>query len=307
MIAALNRLVDLVEQHLTEGFDVKALARELGTTEYHLRRMFSSLAGMPLSEYVRRRRMTVAAADVVQGEDDLLSIAVRHGYGSTEAFGRAFRAVHGTGPGDVRRDGGPLRTQPQLRFRLTVEGNIPMDTRILDRPAFRLVGHAARVPLIHQGSNPHIQQHISTFPQQEHLRLKALSDTEPGGLLQVCDDLDPDSSEGSELTYLHGVAVSRETPAPDDLDTIEVPAGRWAVFRTAGPILPPCKRPGLRPQPSGSPPTRGACGRAHRSSQYLSVRTTSAPRPASCGYPSNRRDGLRGNPRQQRGYCPVAR
>lgn len=235
MISALNRLVDLVEKHLTEEFDVNALARELGTTEYHLRRMFSSLAGMPLSEYVRRRRMTVAAADVVRGEVDLLSVAVRHGYGSTEAFGRAFRAVHGTGPGDVRRDGGPLRTQPQLRFRLTVEGSIPMDTRIVDRPAFRLVGHAARVPLIHQGINPHIQQHITALPQQEHLRLKALSETEPGGLLQVCDDLDPDSTEGSEFTYLHGVAVSGDTPAADDLDTIDVPAGRWAVFRTAGP------------------------------------------------------------------------
>ena len=108
MISALNRLVDLVEEHLTEEFDVSGLASSLGTTEYHLRRMFSALAGMPLSEYVRRRRMTVAAADVVRGEDDLLSIAVRHGYGSTEAFGRAFRAVHGARPGDVRRDGGPF-------------------------------------------------------------------------------------------------------------------------------------------------------------------------------------------------------
>ena len=235
MISALNRLVDLVEEHLTEEFDVGGLAQALGTTEYHLRRMFSSLAGMPLSEYVRRRRMTVAAADVVRGEDDLLSIAVRHGYGSTEAFGRAFRAVHGVSPRDVRRDGGPLRTQPQVRFRLTVEGSIPMDTRIVDRPAFRLVGHAARVPLIHQGVNPHIQQHITALPKEEHARLKALGDTEPAGLLQVCDDLDPDSTEGSELTYLHGVALSQATPVPDDLDAIEVPAGRWAVFRTAGP------------------------------------------------------------------------
>ncbi|MFE7211217.1 GyrI-like domain-containing protein [Streptomyces sp. NPDC001698] len=235
MISALNQLVDLVEEHLAEELDVDGLARTLGTTEYHLRRMFSSLAGMPLSEYVRRRRMTVAAADVVRGEDDLLSIAVRHGYGSTEAFGRAFRAVHGAAPRDVRREGGPLRTQPHLRFRLTVEGTIPMDTRLVDHPAFRLVGHAARVPLIHQGVNPHIQQHITALPPQEHLRLKALSETEPGGLLQVCDDLAPDSAEGSELTYLHGVAVSRDTPAPDDLDAIEVPAGMWAIFRSSGP------------------------------------------------------------------------
>ncbi|WP_030387345.1 AraC family transcriptional regulator [Streptomyces sp. NRRL S-241] len=235
MISALNQLVDLVEGHLTEELDVGGLAGGLGTTEYHLRRMFSSLAGMPLSEYVRRRRMTVAAADVVRGEDDLLSIAVRYGYGSTEAFGRAFRAVHGAGPRDVRRDGGPLRTQPRLRIRLTVEGSTPMDTRLIDRPAFRLVGHAARVPLIHQGSNPHIQQHVTALPQEEHLRLKALGDTEPAGLLAVSDDLDPDSTEGSELTYLHGVALSRDTGVPDDLDAIEVPAGTWAVFRTAGP------------------------------------------------------------------------
>src|SRR5690349_14324537 len=132
MISALNRLVDLVEEHLSEELDVSAVSRELGTTEYHLRRMFSSLAGMPLSEYVRRRRMTVAAGDVVRG-DDLLGVAVRYGYGSAEAFGRAFRAVHGAGPGEVRRDGGPLRTQPQIRFRLTVEGSTPMDTRIADR------------------------------------------------------------------------------------------------------------------------------------------------------------------------------
>jgi len=235
VISALNRVVDLVEERLGDELDVDAVARALGTTGYHLRRMFSSLAGMPLSEYVRRRRMTVAAADVVRGEQDLLGIAVRYGYGSTEAFGRAFRAVHGANPGDVRRDGGPLRTQPLLRFRLTVEGITPVDTRIVDRPAFRLVGHAARVPLIHHGVNPHIQEHITALPPEEHPRLKALGNTDPRGLLQVCDDVDPDGTEGSELTYLHGVAVTRDTPAPDDLDGIEVPAGRWAVFRTAGP------------------------------------------------------------------------
>ncbi|MFF3034773.1 GyrI-like domain-containing protein [Streptomyces rubiginosohelvolus] len=235
MISALNQLVDLVEEHLGEEIDVDRLAGGLGMTEYHLRRMFSSLAGMPLSEYVRRRRMSVAAGDVVRGKSDLLGIAVRYGYGSSEAFGRAFRAVHGASPGDVRRYGGPLRIQPQVRFRLTVEGSNPMDTRLVDRPAFRLAGHAARVPLIHQGINPHIQRHIAALPPQEHVRLKGLSDTEPAGLLQVSDGLDPDAAEGSELTYLHGIALSRDASVPEDLDVIEVPAGQWAVFRTSGP------------------------------------------------------------------------
>lgn len=233
MIAELNRLVALVEDHLTDDLDLPGVASGLGTTEYHLRRMFSSLAGMPLSDYVRRRRMTVAAADVL-GDGDLLGIAVRYGYGSTEAFGRAFRAVHGASPGDIRRDRGSLRTQPQIRFRLTVEGNTTMDARITDRPDFQLIGHAARVPLIHEGVNPHIQTFIASLPVEEHARLKAMSDTEPAGLLQVSADVDPDYTEGSELTYLHGVAVADGTPVPDDLDAIEIPAGRWAVFRTEG-------------------------------------------------------------------------
>ncbi|SDZ26905.1 AraC family transcriptional regulator [Herbiconiux ginsengi] len=233
MIAELNRLVELVEERLTSEIDVGELARGLGTTEYHLRRMFSSLAGMPLSEYIRRRRMTVAATEVLHG-DELLGLAVRFGYGSTEAFGRAFRSVHGVSPGDARRDGGPLRMQPQIRFRLTVEGNIIMETRLLERPAFRFVGHAARVPLIHKGVNPRIQAHIASLPMSEHARLKHLSDTEPAGLLQVSADVDPDYREGSDLTYLHGVAVSEVTPVPEDLDRIDVPAGMWAVFRSEG-------------------------------------------------------------------------
>lgn len=234
MIALLNRVVEHVEDHLGDQLDIARLAAELGTTEYHLRRMFSSLAGMPLSEYVRRRRMTMAAAEII-GDGDLLDTAVRYGYGSTEAFGRAFRAVHGASPREARRDGGPLRSQPQLRFRLTVEGNTSMDTRIADRPAFRLVGHSTRVPLIHLGANPHIQSFIASLPVAEHARLKALSDTNPAGLLQVSADVDPDYTEGSDLTYLHGVAVEANAPAPPDLDAIEVSAGAWAVFRTSGP------------------------------------------------------------------------
>lgn len=233
MIDILNRLVDEIERRLDAELDIDGLAGQMGTTGYHARRMFSSLAGMPVSEYVRRRRMTVAAADVIDGED-LLTIAVRYGYGSTEAFGRAFRSVHGVSHGDVRRHGGPLRSHSPLRFRLTVEGSAPMDARILHRPGFRLIGHAVRVPLIHEGVNPHIREHIESLPPTEHERLKRMSSTEPAGLLQVSADVDPDYTEGSELTYLHGVAVAADAGAPRDLDVLEVYAGDWVVFRSSG-------------------------------------------------------------------------
>ena len=97
-----------------------------------------------------------------------------------------------------------------------------MDTRIAELSDLRLVGHAARVPLIHNGVNPHIQAHIASLPADEHLRLKALSSAEPAGLLQVSADVDPDYTEGSELTYLHGVAVLKSS-ARSRMATIEGP------------------------------------------------------------------------------------
>lgn len=236
MIGTLNALIDRVEAAPDEELDVAAVARAHGTTEYHLRRMFSALAGMPVSEYVRRRRMTIAAAELVGGAPSLLDVAVRHGYGSVEAFGRAFRAVHGIGPAEARRDGGPLRTQPTLRFRLSVEGSTPMDVTITPRPALQLVGHATQVPLIHRGENPHIQQHIAAIPAEEHARLKRVNDAEPSGILAVTADVEPDAPEGTPLTYLHGVALEETTPVPEDLDVLRLEAGTWAVFAADGPF-----------------------------------------------------------------------
>ncbi|WP_341940258.1 AraC family transcriptional regulator [Microbacterium sp. LWH10-1.2] len=236
MIGALNALVDLVERDAAAEVDVAGFARAQGTTEYHLRRMFSALAGMPLSEYVRRRRMTIAAAELVGGAPNVLDVAVRHGYGSVEAFGRAFRAVHGIGPAEARRDGGPLRTQPMLRFRLSVEGSVPMDVTVITLPELVLVGHAARVPLIHEGVNPHIQQHIAAIAPEEHVRLKGLNDAEPSGILAVTGDIEPDAPEGTTLTYLHGVSLAPTTAVPDGLDVVRVESGAWAVFSATGPF-----------------------------------------------------------------------
>lgn len=235
MIRTLNALVVTVERQLTEQIDWSGFARRHATTEYHLRRMFSALAGMPLSEYVRRRRMTLAAADLTHGEAGLLDVAVRYGYGSAEAFGRAFRAVHGVSPAEVRRHGGPIRAQATLRFRLSVEGNAPMDVTITEKPKLVLAGHAAEVPLIFKGVNPHIQQHVAAISAEMNLRLEELNDAEPVGILSVTYGSDPDAAEGSMLTYLHGVALSAETEVPDDLDSVVADAGGWAVFASRGP------------------------------------------------------------------------
>lgn len=109
-----------------------------------------------------------------------------------------------------------------------------MEARIVDRPAFKLVGYAATIPLVGPGRNPHIEAHIASLSAEEHGRLTALEGTEPAGLLRVSADVDPDSAVGSLFTFLFGVAVAlpAPVPVPSGLDLIEVPAGTWAAFRT---------------------------------------------------------------------------
>ncbi|MFI6004480.1 helix-turn-helix domain-containing protein [Streptomyces sp. NPDC051366] len=233
MLERLNQSLEYIERRLDQQVDAAELARIAATSEYHLRRMFSALAGMPLSEYIRRRRLTVAGAEVLAGRESLLEIAVRYGYGSGEAFARAFRVMHGVGPGEARRIGAALVSQPRLTFRLTVEGSSSMRYRVVDRPDFSVVGLKARVPLVHAGPNQAIIDFVRGIDRQILGRLEKLSDQEPQGIVAVCDDLDPSRAEGTELDYYQGVITS--AAAPDGTTVLPVPAGVWAVFTTSGP------------------------------------------------------------------------
>ncbi|MGS2616016.1 GyrI-like domain-containing protein [Micromonospora sp. LZ34] len=232
MLERLNQAMEHIERHLDQRIEVAELARIAVTSEYHFRRLFSALAGMPLSEYIRRRRLTVAGAEVLAGERTLLEVAVRYGYGSTEAFARAFQAVHGVGPGEARRTGAALRSQPRMSFRLVVEGSSSMRYRIVRKDEFRLVGRKARVPLVHEGMNPAIVAFVKGIDPETVRRIESLSDQEPQGIVNVSDNLAGSRVEGTELDYWHGVVTGADAPA--DLDALTVPAGTWAVFETSG-------------------------------------------------------------------------
>ncbi|MEU5957339.1 AraC family transcriptional regulator [Streptomyces sp. NPDC047525] len=234
MLERLNLAMEHIESHLDQQIDVADLARTAVTSEYHFRRLFSALAGMPLSEYIRRRRLTVAGAEVLAGERTLLEVAVRYGYSSGEAFARAFRGMHGVGPGEARRSGASLQSQPRMSFRLVVEGNSSMRYKVVDKDEFRVVGRKARVPLVHEGVNPDIAAFIRGLGRETLGRIESLSDQEPEGIISVSDKLDESRAEGTELDYWHGVVSS--AAVPDDMDALTVVAGSWAVFESSGPF-----------------------------------------------------------------------
>ncbi|USX50326.1 AraC family transcriptional regulator [Lentzea sp. HUAS12] len=232
MLERLNEAMARIEDDLEGEVDVKVLARIAGTGEYHLRRMFSALAGIPLSEYIRRRRLTKAANEVLSGQGSLLDIAVKWGYGSNEAFARAFKAMHGIGPQEARASKKALQSQQILTFRLVVEGSTSMEYRVVEKDAFQVVGRGTRVPLVHLGMNPAIVEFVKGIGMPALDRMKALSDGEPGGMLALTSNQEG-NQEGDMLDYFQGVVTSQE--APEDMETLQVPKGTWAVFTAEGP------------------------------------------------------------------------
>ncbi|MBG0832363.1 AraC family transcriptional regulator [Planomonospora sp. ID67723] len=232
MLERLNQAMEHIERHLDEPIEVAELARIAVTSEYHFRRLFSALAGIPLSEYIRRRRLTVAGARVIAGREPLLDVAVRYGYGSGEAFARAFRAMHGVGPGEARRTGAALHSQARMSFRLVIEGSGSMRYRIVEKDEFRLVGRKARVPLVHEGMNPAIAEFVRSVGQETMRRMEDLSDQEPRGVVSVAHHIDESREEGTELDYYCGVVTGAD--APGDMEVLTVPAGTWAVFESSG-------------------------------------------------------------------------
>ncbi|GMM97086.1 MULTISPECIES: GyrI-like domain-containing protein [Microbacterium] len=111
-----------------------------------------------------------------------------------------------------------------------------LDARIVERTAFRLIGYAACVPVVSEFRNPHVEAHITALSAENVERLRALGCSEPSGLLQVSTEVDADYAVNSRFTFMVGVALDAAPPAPERLDVIEVPAGKWAVFRTGAPF-----------------------------------------------------------------------
>ncbi|MBE2321069.1 AraC family transcriptional regulator [Solirubrobacter sp. CPCC 204708] len=230
-----NDAMRQIEEQLAGELDVAALARTAHTSEYHFRRMFSSLSGMSLSEYVRRRRLTQATAEILDGAG-VLPVAMTYGYGSADAFTRAFKAMHGITPTEARRPGAVLRSQPRMSFHLTIKGRTDMHHRLIELDSYRIVGRMTRIPIVYEGPNTAIAAFQAQLPGDLNDRLLAHADVDAlPGLLFVTSNQEGEGPSDSWCDYYYSVATT--TPAdqlPDDLAVLEVKAGAWVAFRGEG-------------------------------------------------------------------------
>ena len=226
----LNQCIDYIEENLSNTVSYEQAAKIACCSTFHFQRMFSYIAGIPLSEYIRRRRMTAAAFDLQINNVKIIDVALKYGYDSPTSFNRAFQNVHGVPPSAARSQGVHLKAFPRISFTISIKGEVEMDYRIEQKDAFRIVGAKkhldmdveqcfAEVPLFWQKS---VQSGI--IPQ-----LCALINRPPLGVLGVSTCMN-----GKDFDYY--IAVATDRPAPDGMEEYEIPACTWAIFDCVGPM-----------------------------------------------------------------------
>ncbi|KNY29458.1 AraC family transcriptional regulator [Pseudobacteroides cellulosolvens] len=235
LLKNMNDALSYIEENLDGDINLKEVARLALCSEYHFQRMFSFLAGVTLSEYIRRRRLTLAAFELSNSNIRIIDIAVKFGYNSPDSFTRAFQNLHGITPSEARNTSKPLKAYPRMTFQLSIKGGSEMNYRIVEKNAFRVVGIKKRVPIVFNGVNPEIAAMWKSLNEEMIFELKGLSNVEPLGLISASINFSEGRmEEKGELDHYVGVATTSE--CPDNLTQLEVPALTWAVFETVGPF-----------------------------------------------------------------------
>lgn len=144
----LDRVMDgikYLEAHIEEPFDSGKVAKAACSSTFHFQRMFHMLTGVTLAEYVRNRRLTLAAQELNSKKSKVLDIALKYGYETPEAFSKAFRKVHGVSPSAAREPGVKLKAFPPISFQISIKGAIVMEYKIVEKDEFSIVGNSKKM------------------------------------------------------------------------------------------------------------------------------------------------------------------
>lgn len=224
----LSNAIEYIENNLDKEISYEEAARIACCSTYYFQRMFSYVAGIPLSNYIRRRRMTQAAFELQQTDKKVIDIALKYGYTSPTSFNRAFQNVHGIAPAAARNMGITLNAYPPIKFSVKVTGGSAMSYYIAEKEAMRIVG--IRTPLVedmeeNQKSVPVFWN--NTLQGQQFSAICQLSNQEPQGILGV-------SIYQSPKDIFYYIAAATDKPIPTGMYGYEIPAATWVVFENDG-------------------------------------------------------------------------
>lgn len=224
----LSNAIEYIEKNLDKDISVDAAAQIACCSTYYFQRVFTYVAGISLSEYIRRRKMSQAAFELQRTDKKVLDIALKYGYSSPTAFNRAFQNVHGVTPVAAKNIGSVLNAYPPIKFSVKVTGGTAMSYRIIKKSAMRIVG--IRIPLV---ANMEENQKIvpgfwkDILENNQLPKIAKLTNQEPNGILGVSVYVN-----AQEIFYY--IAASTTEEIPENMYEYEIPASTWVVFENDG-------------------------------------------------------------------------
>lgn len=234
MVESLQQAINYMEEHLLEPIGIEDIAREAHMSPFHFQRTFMILTDTSVGEYIRRRRLTLAAQELTDTDCKIIDLAGKYGYDTPEAFTKAFRKQHGVTPSAARKGDDNLQSYNRLTIQVQLKGAEPMRYRIVERDRFQVTGIQRTFRCSEAGEQgiPEIQALWGEAHQTGLIdQLVRLNNGEMKGLLGLTVDY---SGEKNELNYW--VAAEHTGEVPDGLARYEVPPSKWAVFEVRGPV-----------------------------------------------------------------------
>lgn len=224
---SLNEIVLYIEENLEEEISYDTLGKMMGYSPYHLQRLFLMVAGVSLSEYIRCRRLSKAAQELISQNSKITDLAYKYGYSSPTSFNRAFKAFHGVTPKELKKNSVLIKAYPPLTFELSIKGASSLDYRIVRTEAFKIVGKKLSTTMENGASYKELPAFWQQLQQSGAIPdILALMNCQPFGLLGV-SDYNPNLNK-SEFDYY--IAVATTSPTPDGYEELIVPTTTWAAF-----------------------------------------------------------------------------
>ena len=227
----LNKSIEYIEDNLDGEINYEEAAKLACCSCYHYQRMFSYIAGVTLSEYIRNRRMTKAAIDLQNGEK-VMDVSLKYGYESPTSFNRAFKKVHEVSPSMAQKKGTFLKSYSPISFKLAIKGVEEMKYRIEKKEAFRVVGVQRELTNDFEENSIKVPQLWKESLENGKLsEIMALMDENNAGAPGV---LGLNACNGEEKDWKYYIAVSTDKPISKGMYEYTVPASTWAIFKGQG-------------------------------------------------------------------------
>jgi len=234
----MNSAISYIEDNLAAEIDFNEAAKKACCSLFHFQRMFFAIIGITPAEYVRRRRLTLAARELTSTDSKVIDIAIKYGYDSPDSFTRAFRNVHSITHQAARESGAKLAAFPRVSFNIMLKGGIDVDYKIIDKPAFDVIGRGRKFTTKNMEQAikiPQFWQEFLASPEDQALDKLNVSRTGPitGGMsLGVIMPYKKDASTMEAWDpIIYAICIEKPGKAAvGDFDVYHIPAATWAVF-----------------------------------------------------------------------------